>query len=212
MASSYWLFLNFFLKSEVSNWLHFRSKNIWQICSTADLWNNMWWFIEGDFPEYVIEMWYSDDDPHPLSDKRKDSTGTSWVIKFVKLAKDGCTDKCSLMMASRVVIQVVADDTRIFGICCGYEDTVGGALTSWLVRICCGVWTDRCWSMTHLRNLSWIWSDYIWSMMHGSSVPGAWLVFRIFHGYDQAIVGAWLIGRYVSFLPSFSPSCEGCKH
>lgn len=143
----------------------------------------IWWFIEGDFPEYVIEMWYSDDDPHPLSDKRKDSTWTSWVIKFVNLAKDGCTDKCSLMVASRVVIQVVAGDTRIFGICCGYEDTVGGALTSWLVRICCGVWTDRCWSMTHLWNLSWIWSDYIWSMTHGGGM----------------------------FLPSFLPSCEGCK-
>jgi hypothetical protein len=37
----------------------------------------IWWFIEGDFPEYVIEMWYSDDDPHPLSGKRKDSTWTS---------------------------------------------------------------------------------------------------------------------------------------
>ncbi len=37
----------------------------------------IWWFIEGDFPEYVIEMWYSDDDPYPLSDKRKDSTRTS---------------------------------------------------------------------------------------------------------------------------------------
>jgi len=155
------------------------------------------------FLTYVIEMWYSDDEPHPLSDKRKDSTLTSWVIKFVNLAKDGCTDKCSLMVASRVVIQVVADDTRVFGICWGYEDTVGGALTSWLVRICCGVWTDHCWSMTHLRNLSWIWSDYIWSMMHGSSVPeAAWLVFRIFHGYDQAIDGAWLMEE-VCFLPSF---------
>jgi hypothetical protein len=87
-------------------------------------------------------------------------------------------------------------------------------LTSWLVRICCGVWTDHCWSMTHLQNLSWIWSDYIWSMMHGSSVPGASLVFRIFHGYDQAIVGAWLMveAMFLSFLPSFLPSCEGCKH